>query len=65
MDRAECERDGDAHLLGRLELDRFSDRDGGRSTLQEQHLGEAEAQGNYVTNAKQQDTLTLGAVAWF
>jgi len=56
VDRAECERDGDAHLLGRLELDRFSDRDGGRSTLQEQHLGEAEAQ---------QDTLTLGAVAWF
>ena len=30
-----------------------------------QHDVPLDAQGNYVTNAKHQDTLTLGAVAWF
>jgi hypothetical protein len=30
-----------------------------------QHDVTLDAQGNYVTNAKHQDTVTLGAVAWF
>jgi opacity protein-like surface antigen len=30
-----------------------------------QHAVSVDAQGNFITNAKHQDTITLGAVAWF